>query len=78
MEVSRLFMPDNNIVEQDHRRIKRLVRPGLGFKSFVTALRTIVGYEGIVMIRNEQAAIAPANNMQAQRDSIAALFDAAA
>src|SRR3954471_19542477 len=27
----------NNIVEQDHRRIKRLVRPGLGFKSFMTA-----------------------------------------
>jgi transposase, IS6 family len=27
----------NNIVEQDHRRIKRLVRPGLGFGSFHTA-----------------------------------------
>ena len=24
----------NNIVEQDHRRIKRLVRPGLGFGAF--------------------------------------------
>ena len=24
----------NNIVEQDHRRIKRLVRPGLGFGGF--------------------------------------------
>jgi IS6 family transposase len=35
----------NNIVEQDHRRIKRLVRPGLGFKSFMTALRTIAGYD---------------------------------
>ena len=30
----------NNIVEQDHRRIKRLVRPGLGFKRFRTAWRT--------------------------------------
>ncbi|QRM34540.1 IS6 family transposase (plasmid) [Microvirga sp. VF16] len=29
----------NNIVEQDRRRIKRLVRPGLGFKSFQTALQ---------------------------------------
>jgi transposase-like protein len=38
MEVSRLFMPDNNIVEQDHRRIKRLVRPGLGFKGCVANL----------------------------------------
>src|SRR5260370_249273 len=27
----------NNIVEQDHRRIKRLVRPGLGFGGFRTA-----------------------------------------
>ncbi|CAO3452142.1 Mobile element protein [Azospirillum largimobile] len=33
----------NNIVEQDHRRIERLVRPGLGFKSFHTARRTIAG-----------------------------------
>jgi transposase, IS6 family len=30
-------MPDNNIVEQDHRRIKRLIRPGLGFGGFWTA-----------------------------------------
>ena len=29
----------NNIVEQDHRRIKRLVRPGLGFGSLPTARR---------------------------------------
>lgn len=27
----------NNIVEQDHRRVKRLVRPGLGFGSLWTA-----------------------------------------
>jgi transposase-like protein len=33
----------NNIVEQDHRRIKRLVRPGLGFKRFRTAWHTLVG-----------------------------------
>lgn len=28
----------NNIVEQDHRGIKRLVKPGMGFGSFNTAL----------------------------------------
>ena len=34
-----------NIVEQDHRRIKRLVRPGLGFGSFrPTARRTLAGF----------------------------------
>ncbi|QRM33661.1 IS6 family transposase [Microvirga sp. VF16] len=68
----------NNIVEQDHRRIKRLVRPGLGFKSFVTASRTVVGYEAMAMTRKGQVAIAPANDMRAQRDFIAALFSAAA
>ena len=35
----------NNIVEQDRRRVKRLVRPGLGFGSFWTARRTLAGYE---------------------------------
>jgi IS6 family transposase len=34
----------NNIVEQDHRRIKQLVRPGLGFGSLQTARRTLAGY----------------------------------
>src|ERR1051325_3467329 len=40
----------NNIVEQDHRRIKRLVRPGLGFGDFSTACRTLPGYEGVGVI----------------------------
>ena len=33
----------NNLVEQDHRFIKRLVKPGLGFFSFETAWRTDAG-----------------------------------
>ncbi len=41
----------NNIVEQDHRRIKRLVRPGLGFRSLQTARQTLAGYEAMAMIR---------------------------
>jgi len=44
----------NNIVEQDHRSIKRLVKPGMGFGSFNTARRTIRGYEIINMIRKGQ------------------------
>ncbi len=40
----------NTIVEQDHRRIKRLVRPGLGFGRFRTARRTLAGYEVMAMI----------------------------
>jgi len=44
----------NNIVEQDHRGIKRLVKPELGFKSFNTARRTIKGYEIMNMGRKRQ------------------------
>ncbi|WP_432613420.1 DDE-type integrase/transposase/recombinase [Azospirillum brasilense] len=45
----------NNIVEQDHRRIKRLIRPGLGFKGFHTARRTNAGYEIMDMVRKDRA-----------------------
>ena len=44
----------NNIVEQDHRFIKRLVNPGMGFGSFNTARRTLRGYEAMNMIRKGQ------------------------
>src|SRR5882672_10609327 len=44
----------NNIVEQDHRRIKRLTRPGLGFGGFWTARRTLAGFEAMAMIRKGQ------------------------
>ena len=40
----------NNIVEQDHRAIKRLVRPMLGFKSFRSAAVTLAGIELMHMI----------------------------
>jgi IS6 family transposase len=41
----------NNIVKQDHRRVKRLTGPGLGFGGFWTARRTLAGYEAMAMIR---------------------------
>lgn len=44
----------NNIVEQDHRAIKRLVKPGMGFGAFNTARRTIKGYEIMNMLRKGQ------------------------
>jgi transposase-like protein len=44
----------NNIVEQDDRFIKKLVNPSLGFKSFHTARKTIIGYETMNMIRKGQ------------------------
>ena len=44
----------NNIVEQDHRAIKRIVRPMLGFKSFRCASILIAGIETMHMIKKEQ------------------------
>ena len=44
----------NNVVEQDHRGIKRLVKPGMGFGSFNTARLTIRGYETMNMMRKGQ------------------------
>ncbi len=44
----------NNIIEQDHRRIKRLTRPMLGFINFRAAQRTLAGIEVMAMIRKGQ------------------------
>src|SRR5271168_2089148 len=44
----------NNILEQDHRAIKRAVRPMLGFKSFCSAAITLAGIELMHMIRKGQ------------------------
>jgi len=44
----------NNIVEQDHRAVKRKVRPMLGFKSFWAARCTTAGIEVMHAIRKGQ------------------------
>jgi putative transposase len=44
----------NNIVEQDHRAIKRITRPMLGFKSFRAARAILAGVELMHMIRKGQ------------------------
>ena len=44
----------NNLVEQDHRAVKRLTRPMLGFKSFWAARCTIAGIEVMHAIRKGQ------------------------
>jgi putative transposase len=44
----------NNIIEQDHRAIKRVVRPMLRFKSFRSAAVTLAGIELMHMIRKGQ------------------------
>ena len=44
----------NNVVEQDHRAIKRQVRPMMGFKSFRSAAVHLAGIELMDMIRKGQ------------------------
>ena len=47
----------NNIVEQDHRAVKRVTRPMLGFKSFEAAHDTLVGIELMHMIKKRQMVV---------------------
>ena len=44
----------NNILDQDHRFIKRITAPSLGFKAFHSAAATIAGIETAHMIRKGQ------------------------
>ena len=44
----------NNIIEQDHRSIKRIVNPMLGFQSFQSASKTLKGIEAMNMIKKGQ------------------------
>jgi putative transposase len=44
----------NNIVEQDHRNVKRRITITTGFKEFESAQRTLAGIEIINIIRKNQ------------------------
>ena len=44
----------NNVVEQDHRAVKRVTRPMLGFKSFGAAQMTLAGIELMHMLKKQQ------------------------
>ena len=47
----------NNVVEQDHRRVKGRLRSMLGFKTFYNARRVIIGIELAQKIHKRQFAI---------------------
>ena len=68
----------NNLVEQDHRYIKRLVKPGMGFFSFQTAWRSLQGYEVMHMIRKGQMQGVHKGENASQAAFIAELFGVAA
>jgi transposase-like protein len=67
----------NNLIEQDHRFIKRRTGPGLFF-SFETAQRTLAGYETMNMLRKGQMKGVEKGNILAQIKLINRLFGIAA
>jgi len=64
----------NNVIEQDHRFLQRLIKPGLGFKSFNTARRTIKGYEVMQMLRKGQVIGVAKGDVLAQLNFMARIF----
>jgi transposase, IS6 family len=67
----------NNLIEQDHRFIKRLVKLGMGFFSFETAWRTVQGYEAMNMLRKGQIYSVDKRESIKQVAFIASLFGVA-
>jgi IS6 family transposase len=68
----------NNILEQDHRAIKRRVKAKQSFREFHAARRTIEGYEAMHMIRKGQARWVSDADVRQQNQFIDQLFDLAA
>lgn len=62
----------NNIVEQDHRAVKRITRPMLGFKSFWVTRCTIAGMEVMHAIRKGQL-MTPGHSLQTPAEQFYAL-----
>ena len=65
----------NNILEQDHRAIKRRVKAKQSFREFRAARRTIEGYEAMHMIRKGQARWVSDDDVRKQNQFIDKLFD---
>ena len=68
----------NNLLEQDHRAIKRRVNAKQGFRAFPAARRTIQGYEALHMIRKGPARWVAGDDLLRQIQFIDSLFDLSA
>ena len=51
------FVICDHTIEQDHRGVKRVTRPMLGFKAFDAAQDTLVGIELMHMIKKRQLVV---------------------
>jgi IS6 family transposase len=68
----------NNVIEQDHRFIKKKVRASQCFKSFHTAERTLEGIEAVNMMRKGQVKRLAGSDAQGQAKFVLSLFHHAA
>jgi IS6 family transposase len=68
----------NNIIEQDHRAIKRRVNAKQGFREFQAARRTILGYEAIHRLRKGQVRWVSGTDVRRQNQFIDKVFGLAA
>ena len=68
----------NNIIEQDHRFIKKRITASLGFRSAEGAWRTIEGHEAMHAIRKGQIRWVAKDDPIAQRQFIHTIFGVAA
>ena len=68
----------NNVVEQDHRPVKKRTWLAKGYGSFLTAWRTLQGIEPLHMIRKGRVRWAAKEDATAQATFIAELFGIAA
>jgi IS6 family transposase len=64
----------NNVIEQDHRFIKKKVRASQCFKSLHTAERTLEGIEAMNMMRKWQVKRLAGSDAQGQTTFVASLF----
>ncbi|MET0648425.1 MAG: IS6 family transposase [Pyrinomonadaceae bacterium] len=68
----------NNVIEHDHRFVKKKVRASQCFKTFHTAERTIEGMEAINMVRKGQVTRLAGGDAQGQAKFVESLFGIAA
>ena len=72
------FRKRSNIIEQDHRFVKKRVRAAMGYRSFDTAERTIQGVEAVNMMRKGQVKGLDRSNAASQAKFVESLFEIAA
>jgi transposase, IS6 family len=68
----------NNIIEQDHRFVKKRVVTSQSFRSADGAIRTIAGYEAMNIIRKGQIRWLPKGNVAGQKRFVERIFGIAA